>query len=360
MKKLLAAVFTVCLFVIAASAQKLPKPTLTPKEPTSAQMATINAAVKLHDAKKYSDAIALYDKVLAENPDAVIAIYEKALSLYSAGEREKAMEVASLGAKYNSDTLALFYTLMANALDDVGKPDEAIKIYREAESMLKGDPSMKASLASVYFNLGITYFRQKKYAEARTELKHAVENNFSYASPHYTLSVIFNGTKYKVPALLAAMRFVSLEFGSDRTGQAIGIINSIMKPQNTDPKTGNTTITLDMNAPKDEGDFGSYDLILGIMSTATDKDKNKTENERFASGVDSFISMIVADKKLAGTFVGKNYVPYVAEMQSKGHVDAFCYMVLYISGNQDARKWLEANDAKLGAFLKWAKDYQPK
>ena len=359
MKKYFASAFAVCLFAFAVSAQKLPKPLLDPKEPTSSQMATIRAGITLHDGKDYDGAVVLYDKVLAENPDVVLAIYEKALSLYAKGAREKAMETAYAGSKYNSDSLAMFYTIIANCLDDVGKPDEAIQIYREAETMLRLEPSMKAALSSVYFNLGITYFRQKKYAESRAELKRAVESNYSYASPHYTLSLIYNGTKYKVPALLAAMRFVSLEFNSSRTGPAVGIINDILKPSNKDPQTGNTTITLDLNAPKDEGDFGMYDILLGTLATVrTDKNKDKTDIEVFVEAINTFIAMIAEDKKLATTFVGKNYAPFVTEMKAKGHVDAFGYMVLYISGKQDARKWLETNDAKLGAFLKWAKAYQ--
>ncbi len=65
---------------------------------------------------------------------------------------------------------------MANAIDDVGKPDEAIKIYRDAIKMLD-DKRHDGHLSSLYYNLGVTYVRQKKYNEAGVELKKAVEYN---------------------------------------------------------------------------------------------------------------------------------------------------------------------------------------
>ncbi|MBK9767183.1 MAG: hypothetical protein IPP63_09275 [Chloracidobacterium sp.] len=66
-----------------------------------------------------------------------------------------------VGAKYKSDELAMFYSIMANCLDDVGKSDDALKIYREAESMFKGDIGMARHLASVYYNIGVTLVRQR-------------------------------------------------------------------------------------------------------------------------------------------------------------------------------------------------------
>ena len=174
MKKSLFIPVIIFVFVSAAFGQKIEKPKKFPAPATDSQQKLINDGIALHDAKKYDEAIALYDKVLAENPDSTMALYEKALSLYTKGDKTKAVETAYLGTKYISDQLALFYGTIANALDDSGKADEAIKIYRQAEDMLKGDIGVKHHLASVYYNLGITYFRQRKYTESRSELKKAV------------------------------------------------------------------------------------------------------------------------------------------------------------------------------------------
>lgn len=165
--------------------------------------------------------------------------------------------------------------------------------------------------------------------------------------------------KYKVPAMLSAARLISLEINSQRTKQSAAIFTGYLKAPQKDDKTGNINIFMDFDAPKDEGDFGMYDLMLGTLMLADEKeDKGKTEDQLFAEAVDTFIALLSEDKKLGSTFVGKNYVPFMAEMKKQGHTPAFAYLVRHHSGNQDALKWLTENDAKLRAMLNWSKAYE--
>jgi tetratricopeptide (TPR) repeat protein len=359
MRKLLFSLICLVLLSTFARAQRIDKPTLTPKPCTDTQKQTIQEGIGLHDAKKYAEAAEKYQQVLAENADCTLALYELAMTYDTLGDKTKAMETAYKGSKYKSDELPLFYQIMANVIDDVGKPDEAVRIYRDGNKMLEGDPTMLPHLSSMHYNLGVTYVRQKKYAESREELKKAVIYNFKYPSPHYLLAIVYNGTKYKVPAFLAASRLVSLDLTSSRTQQAAAIIRDVLKPAPKDPKTGNTQIFLSLDAPKDEGDFGMYDLMLGTLGMVKDeKDKNKSESEMFVSAVDTVISLLAEDKKLASTFVGKNYIPFMLELKKRGHVPTFAYAVLYASGDADALKWLQQNEARLNDFAAWAKEYQ--
>ena len=90
MKKHLLLLTVILLAVTTlAFAQKLPKPTQLPNSLTDAQQKLLNDGIKLHDAKQYDSAIAVYDKILAENPDATQVIYEKSLSQYTKGDRER-------------------------------------------------------------------------------------------------------------------------------------------------------------------------------------------------------------------------------------------------------------------------------
>ncbi|MBX3299338.1 MAG: tetratricopeptide repeat protein [Acidobacteria bacterium] len=359
MKLKIISLLIVCLVAGSAAAQKLPKPTQLPTALTEAERAELARGVALHDAKKYDEAIAVYDAILKLNPDAVVAIYEKALTQYEMKNLNAAMTTAYSGAKYKSEELPLFYGIMAHCLDDVGKPDEAIAVYREAEAMLSTERSMKPHLANIYYNLGVTYVRLKKYSEARAELKKAVENNFSYPSPHYLLSVVWGNTGYKVPALMAALRFVSLEYNTGRTGPAAATIETILKPAEKGPD-GKTVINLNLAAPKDEGDFGLYEMLLPtLMMVGDKKDPNKTEAEKFVGALSSLVSMIAEDKDLPKTFVGRTYVPFLAEMKKRDLVPTFGYMILFIRGNAEAKAWLQRNDDKLGRLFTFASEYVP-
>ena len=355
-----------CLFVLAifavsfwtAPAQKIAKPTLVAKPATAAQSQLISEGTRLHDAKQYDAAIERYQKVLAENPDCTEAIYELSLSLYTKGDKVKAMEMADRGSKYKAPELPLFYGIMANVIDDVGKPDEAVKIYRDAIKIIENDPDFVTHLASLHYNLGITFVRQRKLIDAREELKRAVMSDFKYPSPHYLLAVVFSGTKYRIPAVMAATRLISLEFNTERTKRSAAIVYDALKPAVKDEKSGNTQILLDLNAPKDEGDFGMYDLILGVAGVAKDNKQTASQGELMTGSMASLIDLLATDKKLSSTFVGKNYIPFMLELKQKGYVKPLVFLVLFHQGDPEGLKWISENDAKMVEFVNWAKSYQ--
>lgn len=340
--------------------QKIEKPVLTPKPVTEEHKLAIRQGIALHDKKDFDGAIAKYKQVLAENPDSTLALYELALSYYNKKDMVNALETALKGSKYRSDELPLFYGVIANITDDAGKPDEAIKIYRNAIKIISDDKEFERHVSSLYFNLGVTYARQKKYLEARQELKKAVEYNYHYPSPHYLLSEVYYGSKYKVPAMLAAARFVVLEYNTNRTLRSAAIFAAGLEGAKKDEATGNINIFLDLNAPKDEGDFGMYELLLGtLMTVKEDKDKEKSKGELFAEAVDSFIGLVSEDKNLKKTFVGKYYVPFMAALKMEGHSAAFAYLVLrQTGGNPEAEKWTQLNSDKVMAMINWAKGYR--
>ena len=364
MTKTLYIPFIVGLLAFAAYGQKISKPTQIPKPATADQSTMITQGIAFHDAKKYDEAAAKYEAVLVQNPDCTQAIYELSMTLYAKGDKEKAMETANRGSKYISDELPLFYGVMASVLDDMGKPAEALKIYQDGIKLLEGNDRFGNYRSTIYYNMGVTYLKQNKYNEARTAFKSAVENNFGYASPNYFLAEVFFATKYKIPALLAASRFITLDFTSQRSKRAAAIINQIANAPAQQGTDGKITINLDISAPTDEGEFGPIELILAANDQITEKEgddakKNLTAEERFADRIDTVISLLdVNDKKNSKTFVAINYFPFLQEMKAKGYVKPFAYVVSYVSGSANAEEWVNANGARVREMLAWAKAYQ--
>lgn len=365
MKKLFMSALILLAFCTFLFAQKAQKPTLTPKPPTPAQENLIKQGITLHDAKKYDDAIAIYQKVLDENPDCVFAMYEMALSYYNKKDFVKTVEISMQGMKYDSDELPLFYGMVANVWDDKGNPEKAIELYKDGIKILEKVKDSDHHLSSLYYNLGVTLFRQKEGVKAKEAFKKAIEYNYSYASPHYLLSETFSAMRYRVPALLAAARLMSTENFSQRTQRASTIFQDVLTGGAKKGKEPNSiTIFVDTDEPKDEGDFSGLSMIMGLVSAGTDaKDENKnlTEEEKFVEKVESFISFLASDaKKSKSTFVGKNYIPFMLEMKQRGYVKPFAYLVLTNAGNEKAAKWAVGDNVKTVAeFMNWAKNYQP-
>src|SRR5215213_6201582 len=157
MKRQLLLCLVIGLFCVPAAAQSVSKPTLTSTEPTAAQKSLIQEGIALHDAKKYSEAIKKYQQVLQENPDCTIAMYEIAMTYFNNADYQNALETAFKGTKYKSKELPLFYGIIANIWDDKGKPEDALKLYQDGIKILKDEKDSGAQLASLYYNLGVTY-----------------------------------------------------------------------------------------------------------------------------------------------------------------------------------------------------------
>lgn len=343
------------LLFISASAQKIEKPTLTPVEPTEEQKRLIRQGTTLHDEQRYDEAIKLYEQVLKENPDCVLAMYEMAYSYYAKRNPDKTLEIAQKAARYKSDLLPLIYVQIGSAVDDKGNSKKAIEIYKEALKLMPNE-------TRIHYNLGLTYFRTKQYNDAKESLKRAVISDFSYSSPNYLLAETFRGMRYKTPALLAAARLLSLEPNTERSKKAAQIFHEVLQgglTQGSNPNQFN--ITLDITAPKDEGDFGALELIIGLVG-ATDKDKeenkNKTEEEKFISKIESVIGFL-DDDKFNSTFVGKTYIPFMVEMKKRGFVKIFAYISLQQSGNLTAASWLRQNSQQTSDFINWSRGYKP-
>lgn len=346
----------------AANAQKISKPTLDPAPDTDERKAEIYEGVKLHDAKRYDEAVAKYKSVLAENPDSVTAIYELAMTYYTKGDQRNAMETAVRGSRYKSDSLPLFYGIMASILDDLKKPEEALIIYKDALKILDGDPEFRAHIAGLHFNMGVTYARMKRSADARSELKKAIELDYPSPSAHYVLAEVFYASQYKVPALTAALRFATLEFNTGRSQRAAAIVMLVMSPSEKSEK-GDIVINLNLDAPKDEGDFGMYDLLLGTLGMVEDKkdETPKTDAQKFIGSLSSAISLLGDDKGIRKTFTGKEYVPFLVALKNAGHLEALAHVIRLQSGagDNETTEWIKAHEDAIIKMHQWAKTYKP-
>jgi hypothetical protein len=224
---------------------------------------------------------------------------------------------------------------------------------------------MQQHLSSLHFNLGITYRRQQKEKEAREEMKRSIVANQLYASPHLQLAYIFYKGRYRIPALLAAARFISLEYSTDRSKSAAAIIESVMGATAATTGTDNKiTINLDLGAPTDEGDFGAAELLMAMVDAGAKGGdtpvKNMTKEERFAERLEGLIAFLdPKDKKMKNTFSAANYFPFMLEMKRLGYVKPFAYIVMVHNGDEDAANWIAENRPKTAEFLNWAKNYNP-
>jgi hypothetical protein len=101
--------------------------------------------------------------------------------------------------------------------------------------------------------------------------------------------------------------------------------------------TGGLNITLNLDGPKDEGDFGTVEMMIGLLGAADglepeEGEKPKTAEENFVSKLGSVIALL-DDDKMKQNFVKKNYIAFLSELKKAGHQESFAYLIMSQLGN---------------------------
>jgi antitoxin component YwqK of YwqJK toxin-antitoxin module len=143
----------------------------------------LKKGIKLHDDNKYKDALALYTQVPKSDTNYNTVLYEMAVTAYADSSFETARNYAIEGLKLFPYQDSKFYAVLANTMDELGKPYEAIAVY---DTILSKYPNQY----SAWFNKGIVYYKQKKYKDATLCFQRTVLINSYYASAHYFLGKI--------------------------------------------------------------------------------------------------------------------------------------------------------------------------
>lgn len=353
-----APVLIVLLLLLAnvAWAQKLEAPKLDPTPSTDELRQLIKEGVALHDKGDYDGAISRYEQVLKENPDDVLALYEMSYSYFVQKNYQKSIEIGYQAARYRSTLIDAIYVQIGSCYDELGDPKKAIENYNFG---IKLSPS--SSL--LHYNLAITYFRIEDLDSAKANVKKAAALDPGHPSSHLLLSTIFDKGSYKVPSLLAALRFLVLEPGSNRSEVALQRVKRIMQAGVTPAKDGkNISIVMETGQKKDEGDFESVLFFLGLMKAAnyTEKKIDKSEIELLVDNFNSLFGMLAESngKIDRSKFTGKYYVPYFAELKRRGHTEAFVYYLNQHNTIAGVNEWLEHNQNKVADFLVWSKGYR--
>ena len=317
-----------------------------------ADQALFQRAISLHDSGDYNGAIALYKELLKTSPGNDTVRYELAYSTMAKGDSAETIRLATEGVRRPGPTQVRFFELLGNAYDAEDRTKDAIEAYKRG---IKVDPKY----APIRFNLGVAYGGQQKLKEAREAFEDAIEIEPSYASPHFFIGAVYRADGYRIPAILAYGRLLSLERTTQRAALAAKTLHELMNAGITG--TGPENLQLLISPSKTElGDFSSLELMLSIVVAGNQlKDKTpKPESERAAEAFGMFMSMLAeksGDYKRG--FVAKTYVPFYADLVKAGHSTPFAYVALAPLKLAGADEWLSSHKTEVTALEQWLRAY---
>lgn len=324
-------------------------------QPISVSASTlIQEGTALFDKGLYDDSIKKYKDAIALEPGNDQAIYELAYAYATKGDLELATSTAERGIALKGEHQWLLLMLAGTMWDQRGQPAKAVEIYK-AGLQLKPDSYL------LHFNLGVTYATQSKLAEARRELESSLEYAPNHPGTLYSLGQVYLQDGYRIPALLVLSRFLTLDTPQERKQNVRTQLDRLFRAgYQVDAKTGGTTVTVDPDSKKDEGDFSAGELGLLLAQGGTDLElkENKLSAAllpvvRLSTAI-AILAEAPHDEKEEG-FAAKFLVPFFVEMHKQKLVEAFAHVAY--DDQHECAEWIEKHRDELSALDRFTRSY---
>lgn len=318
--------------------------------PAGDARALIAEGIRLHDAGKYDEAIAKYREALAIDPGNVDATYEIAYAEFALGRYDECVATAKPLLDRAGELKATVYVVLANCHDLAGNPKKALRLFEKGMKEFPED-------AVLAFNAAITHARREEWAEARKLFQRAIENDPLHRSAHLNLGVAYRVGGYRVQAILAYLRFLSLETEGAR---AQGAANEVLYLLGAGfAKTGEAEyeVEFNVNLPKDEGDYASAELVraIGGAVVETEEWQDKSAGEKLVYRIDSLLASVdEGDGERGRDFARATYMPFVRALRDAGMLETFVYRFFAPVGPPELAEWLDQHPeqvALLDGFL---------
>lgn len=307
------------------------------------------SALALHDAGNYDGAISIYRDLLRATPDNDDVKYELTFSTFAKGDIPETIRLATEGANRKGPHQVQYLELLGNAYDAQHQSRDAIAAYTRG---IKVDPKYPR----IHFNLGVTYAAQQKLRQAREEFERAIKLDPNYASAHYAIAGIYRDDGYRVPAILAYGRFLSLTLDRARADDAAKNLQALLTLGVKAEGQGNVNITIDPASKKDLGDFSALEVMAAIASGSSHLPENgpKSEFEREAETFGLFLTMLAeAAGDMKRGFVASTYLPFYAAMVKAEKGDTFAHLALAPLKLTGTEEWLTSHREAVSALDEW-------
>ncbi|HLP18660.1 MAG TPA: tetratricopeptide repeat protein [Chitinophagales bacterium] len=300
----------------------------------------IKQGIELHDQEKYDEAIKMYSQVPENDTNYILAIVEKALSVYAQKDYEKTIalceQAMALGNSYDHS----LYITMGSAYDDAGKPEKAIETYDKG---LKEFPKNHLIL----FNKGVTLQKQEKFDDAIATYKQVLQISPYHASTHYRLGNIAEQEGDLTRAMLCYNAFLLVEPTTERALNVLQSLDRMIAKKYDDTKAKGIVLA------QDGEDFSEIETIIRKQLALNKSYKLESKADFPVTRQNQALLSYLATHKGKQGFWETFYVPFFAQLYKEGHFEGFSYYILASSDNEKIRSMLVKNKGDIAKFNEW-------
>lgn len=182
----------------------------------------IEEGTSLYNSGKFKEAIEVYKKVPKSDTNYSQVLADISVTQYADSNFTESKKTAEEGLQLYPEKANEWYNLIANNLDDLGKPQEAITYYDKIISTYQNQ-----YVALV--NKGIVCANQKQFAEAKKCYQQALMINPYYTQAHYQLGNVAYEEGNMVAAMLCYATNLLINPENKLRGLSIKALSNIAK-----------------------------------------------------------------------------------------------------------------------------------
>jgi antitoxin component YwqK of YwqJK toxin-antitoxin module len=304
----------------------------------------INKGIEFHDEKKYDEAILEFKKVNKNDSNYVLAAVELVNTYIEDGKDSLALELCNSLLEFPSSYLPGIIAFKANALDNLKRSDEAIKVYEEGMA--------KYPLNHIYsYEMGILKFRQEKYKEAHDWFVKSLQVNPYNANTHFQLGFLASKQGKIIQAMLAWQFYLVINNSSDR---AKAIVAALEKMAQNEYDFGNTIKVTELD---NVDDFSEIESLVKSKVALSSKYKSETKLKfNFTKQVQLIMEKLVVEKNDQGFFMNF-YAQFFSDLYKSKYLEPYTYSILSGFGNSEVDSWVKKNGSKIEQYSGWAVNY---
>ena len=304
----------------------------------------IKQGVELHDQGKYKEAMALYFQVPRSDTNYDNSLYELSLSAYANNQFEESRKYAELGAKLFPERADDFNIQLANALDNLGKNDEALNLYEKTIQLFPRQYIL-------YFNNGLALKNLKKPEEAKAAFQKALLINSVHSSSHFYLGKAWFEEGNLVPAMLAFQTYLLAAPSGRYAKTAVQYLVDISKVTDDvlkNSKNKNVVISPD------------FSLIQQIVLSKIALDKQYKLNTKLEDVIVRQMQVVMeklAYNKNDKSFAMQFYVPFYTGVFKEEMFEPMVYQMFSGLGIADIDNWNKKHKTEIEKFNTYGSAY---
>jgi antitoxin component YwqK of YwqJK toxin-antitoxin module len=307
--------------------------------PLVASGTLIDEGIKLHDEKKYDEAISRYRQVSRNDTNYAWALSELSLTYTVQKDYEKAIEAAREGMKTNTAFTQDLYLKLGNALDGAGQSEKALTVYKEGLGKFPHSHQL-------YFEQGVALERMKRTTEAIQSFQAAIDRYFFHAGSHLALGRLCGENGYPVQGVLSLMTFLVLQPESDQATPALVFLEKFT----TDEKY----LTAASQPVGITDAFPEITRLVRSKLALNNGYELKTKmGYKAVRQIQLVLEKLPAASQNSGDFWVRTYAPLYHKLWQGGPYEAFTYYIMAPVDNTAAAKY-KKEDKDIRLFRDWA------